>query len=251
MKPRVSRDRLVECALHLLQTHGLEALNARRLAAEIGASTMAVYSNFGGMAGLYEAIARESFARLARHLRESPRGDDPVADLLVQAMIYRRFALADPNRYHLMFGVSAPGTGPLIGREPSLDGGLTTLAEVNAAYGEVVEVVRRCMSAGRLRRDEPISVTGQMWSLLHGYMMLELAGVFGAGDEGVARVFAPAAVNLLVGLGGQRETTELSAFAALSRFERLQASMPPRAQRPPSGPEQPAARRGRRPRERQ
>lgn len=243
-----TRDRLVESALHLLEAHGLEALNARRLAAEIGASTMVVYSNFGGMAGLYEALARESFARLAHLLHESPRGDDPVADLLVQAMVYRRFALADPNRYHLMFGISAPGTGPLIGREPSIDGGLTTLAEVNAAYNEVVDTVRRCMNTDRLRQEDPVSTTGQMWSLLHGYMMLELAGVFGDGAKGVLRVFAPAAINLLVGLGGQREAVEHSALAAIPRFERLQASMPPEAPRPAAGPEQPAARRGRRPR---
>lgn len=238
----------MESALHLLETHGLEALNARRLAAEIGASTMVVYSNFGGMAGLYEALARESFARLTRYLRGSPRGDDPVADLLVQAMIYRRFALADPNRYHLMFGVSAPGTGPLIGREPSIDGGLGTLAEVNAAFGEVVETVRRCMSSDRLRPGDPVSATGQMWSLLHGYTMLELAGVFGDGAKGMLGVFTPAAINLLVGLGGRRDAVERSALAAIPRFERMQASMPPEAQRPATGPEQPAARRGRRPR---
>lgn len=243
-----TRDRLVESALHLLETHGLEALNARRLAAEIGASTMVVYSNFGGMAGLYEALARESFARLTRYLRESPRGEDPVADLLVQAMIYRRFALADPNRYHLMFGVSAPGTGPLIGREPSVDGGLTALAEVNAAFSEVVETVRRCMSTDRLRPDDPVSATGQMWSLLHGYMMLELVGVFGDGARGMLRVFAPAAINLLVGLGGRRDAVEHSALAAIPRFEAMQASMPPEARRPATGPEPPAARRGRRPR---
>lgn len=238
----------MESALRLLETHGLEALNARRLGAEIGASTMVVYSHFGGMAGLYEALARESFTRLARFLRESPSSADPVADLLVQAMIYRRFALADPHRYHLMFGVSAPGAGPLIDRAPATDGGLGTLAEVNAAFGEVVETVRRCMGADRLRRDDPVSTTGQMWSLLHGYMMLELAGVFGDGAKGMLRVFAPAAINLLVGLGGEREATEHSALAAIPRFEQLQAAIPPEAGRPATGPEQPAARRGRRPR---
>ena len=33
------------------------------------------------------------------------------------------------------------------------------------------------MNAGRLRRDDPKAVAAQWWSALHGYMMLELAGM--------------------------------------------------------------------------
>ena len=46
------RERLVEAGTRLLERDGPEALKARKVAAEIGVSTMAVYTHFGGMNGL-------------------------------------------------------------------------------------------------------------------------------------------------------------------------------------------------------
>ena len=54
------RERLVEAGTRLLERDGPEALQARKVAAEIGASTMAVYTHFGGMNGLLEAIIAAS-----------------------------------------------------------------------------------------------------------------------------------------------------------------------------------------------
>jgi AcrR family transcriptional regulator len=56
-------------------THGFSQLprarqrdSARKVAAEIGASTMAVYTHFGGMNGLLEAIIAASFERFGAAL---------------------------------------------------------------------------------------------------------------------------------------------------------------------------------------
>ena len=58
--------RLIETARRLLEAGGPEAVQARKLAAEIGASTMAVYTHFGGMAELFEALIRDGFMALRR-----------------------------------------------------------------------------------------------------------------------------------------------------------------------------------------
>jgi AcrR family transcriptional regulator len=42
---------------------------------------MAVYTHFGGMPKLIEAVMREEFARFAEHTRGVAHTDDPVADL--------------------------------------------------------------------------------------------------------------------------------------------------------------------------
>jgi AcrR family transcriptional regulator len=212
-----TRDRLVDAGLRVLTTSGPSGLNARRLAAEIGSSTMTVYTHFGGMPGLYEALARESFNRLGRELHDAPRSDDPVADLLTHALIYHRFVCADPHRYRLMFGASAPNAGPFPSDQSSRGDGLMTLAAVNVAFREVVHLVRGCMDAGRLRAGEPAMVTGQMWSLLHGFVMLELAGVFGGYAHGVGEVLAPASINLLVGLGDELDAARESVALAWCR----------------------------------
>ena len=101
------REQLVEGGIRLMEASGLQSLSVRNLAAEAGTSTMAVYTHFGGMTGVIDAIARETFVRFTRALTEVERTDDPVADFCVMGMRYREFALANPQRYQMMFGTSA------------------------------------------------------------------------------------------------------------------------------------------------
>jgi AcrR family transcriptional regulator len=95
------RERLIEAGIRLLEREGPQALQARKVAEEMGTSTMAVYTHFGSMTGLLDAIAGEAFARFAQALTEGPETDDPVADFFVMGINYRRFSLANPQRYKL------------------------------------------------------------------------------------------------------------------------------------------------------
>ncbi|HEX2212171.1 MAG TPA: TetR/AcrR family transcriptional regulator, partial [Mycobacterium sp.] len=80
---RVSaREALIQAGVELLERDGLTALSARSVATQAGTSTMAVYTHFGGMTGLLNAIAGEVFGRFASALTEPPVTDDPVADFL-------------------------------------------------------------------------------------------------------------------------------------------------------------------------
>lgn len=71
------RHSLIEAGVRILERDGLPALSARNVAAETGTSTMAVYTHFGGMTGLLDAIAGEVFIRFTRALTEVPETDDP------------------------------------------------------------------------------------------------------------------------------------------------------------------------------
>jgi Tetracyclin repressor-like, C-terminal domain len=99
---------------------------------------------------------------------------------------------------------------PPIGHDLTTEGTPTVLPEVNAAFDHVIQIVRRAMTAGRIRHDDIAAVAGQIWSMIHGYVLLEIAGVFGNDGNGVSRILARHAINLLVGLGDQRQAAELS-----------------------------------------
>src|SRR3954469_24336653 len=88
------RERMLEAAVRMLEDAGPEALQARTLTAEIGASTQAVYTLFGGMPGLFEALAAEGFARFARYVEEVPETDDPVADFFTKGAAFCDWAFA-------------------------------------------------------------------------------------------------------------------------------------------------------------
>ena len=181
---------LVEAAARVLATEGPAALTTRRLAREVGASTMAVYTHFGGMDDLVRAMVRAAFNRLATELDRVPHTDDPLADLAQLGLAYRRNAHADPHLYLAMFGPH-PDL-PYQPTEADRAHGLTT-------FTTLVRAVERCIQAGQLAPgpQSAEAIAAQIWSAAHGAVTLELAGFLD--DDGAT--FAATTLGLLAGLG--------------------------------------------------
>jgi hypothetical protein len=59
------------------------------------------------------------------------------------------------------------------------------------------------MAAGTIRAGDPDRVAQQLWAAMHGYVMLELAGLNLASSHPVEEVFRPLLTNLLEGLSTQ------------------------------------------------
>ena len=212
------REQLVEAGIQILEQDGLPALSARKLAVETGTSTMAVYTHFGGMAGVVDAIAREAFVRFTRALTEVEQTGDPVADFFVMGSRYREFALANPQRYQMMFGTSSPPS--LAGYRTDLTetGNPTGRAEWTASFEALRKMVRRMIAAGRIRDDGEAMISGRIWSIIHGAVMLEIAGFFGHEGHGITEILAPLFVDGLDGMGDDRERTNESLAAAALRI---------------------------------
>ncbi|WP_370481959.1 TetR/AcrR family transcriptional regulator [Mycobacterium sp. pUA109] len=195
------RERLIEAGMRLLETDGPEALQARKVAAEIGASTMAVYTHFGGMNGLLEAIVAASFERFGAALGSVPATDDPLADFLLQGYAYREFALADPQRYRLMFGLASPQ----LLRAPT-----TEMPVAAATFGQLVTALERILATGRIRADDAVDLAGRVWSVIHGVVLLELRGTFGHDGRALTHILGPMIIDMFVGMGDRREDAERS-----------------------------------------
>lgn len=219
---RSVRDELLHAAVDLLNTHGPDALQTRKVASAAGTSTMAVYTHFGGMRELIAEVANEGLRQFDVALTV-PQTDDPVADLMAVGGAYRRYAIERPHMYRLMFGsTSAHGINAPAGNVLTL-----TLAEVEEhepSFAHVVRAVHRAMLAGRITAcpaDDDASVVAtaaQFWALIHGFVMLELAGFYGgpsARDSAVLPVLAGMTTNLLVALGDTPEQVRQSQQAAI------------------------------------
>src|SRR5689334_2915927 len=94
------RTLLVERAAHMLRTR--EPITLRSLVAGTGVSTMAVYTHFDGMDGLWKALRQEGFTRLAARFALITPTDDPVRDLTALVAAYLRNALEHPDLYRVM-----------------------------------------------------------------------------------------------------------------------------------------------------
>lgn len=203
MSPRPAnadvRAALLESAARLLAEQGPAGLTTRRLAEQVGVSTMAVYTHFGGKDELLAAISVEGFLRLGRRLGRVRRTDDPVADLFELARAYRRNALANPDLYRVMFGAMPTST---MLRDEDVAMSLGT-------FETLVGAIERCMSAGRFSAGDPWLVAAQAWSAEHGVVMLELAGFF-AERATATQCFADLMYALAVGLGDRPEAASRS-----------------------------------------
>src|SRR5215207_4523550 len=205
MKP--SRDdqraRLIDAALLRLEESGPELLQARALTAEIGASTQALYSLFGGMPRLFEALVADGFRRLAEHVAAVPKTDDPVADFFSQGWAYGEWALANPQLYRLMYGHTGGDLRRHAGLEMNVTGAVASSPEAQTAINLMVRSMERVVASGRIRPVDPVLASGQFLSATHGYLLLAIAGVFAASDG--LHVARSTGVNLMVGLGDEAE----------------------------------------------
>lgn len=183
------RQRVLTCAMDQLAETGPAGLTARSLAARAGTSAPALYELFGDKAGIVRALYVEGFRMLGAELGAVREGEDPVADLWALATVYRRFlrgnhALAEVMCSH-PFTEFTPGPDELAATVP--------------VRNVLVQRVRRCIDAGRLRGDEG-DVADVFIALLQGLVFAEVAGRLGSSTEPVERRWRLAIGTMMQGL---------------------------------------------------
>ena len=138
----------------------------RSVVAGTGASTMAVYTHFGDMDGLWRAVRQEGFGLLAERLRAvpAPRTRSPMSRRSAPA--YAAHALAYPELYRVMFDAAADLDDP--------EAADTTLQLL-------VDAVARAREHGRLAAEtDPAQCATQIWVSGHGPLQLVVTGVLPA-----------------------------------------------------------------------
>lgn len=201
------RDALLEAAARILARDGSVGLSTRRLAKEVGSSTMAVYTYFGGMDDLVRAVVHEGFARLNTSMVAIGDSADPVADVVAHGRVYRWNAHQNPDLYQVMLG--------------SLNIAGFSLTDEDRLHGRyvldiLVASVRRCMAAGRFDAGDPELVAHQFWTALHGIVTLELGGyLFAPYDADTC--FDAQVHSMIVGSGDDSE----QAWESMRRSARI------------------------------
>ncbi|MEX5719913.1 TetR/AcrR family transcriptional regulator [Geodermatophilus maliterrae] len=177
------RRLLVERAARMLADR--EPVTLRALVEGTGVSTMAVYTHFGGMPGLWSAVRQEGFSRLTGRLAGVPHTADPVHDLAALGVAYARNGLAHPELYRAMFDAGAR---------------LADEAAAGAPFERLVAAVARARDEGRLAAPtDPRTLATQYWAAGHGLVSLVVQGVL-PGDV-LAPLSTATTVALLVAAG--------------------------------------------------
>ncbi|MDT0267427.1 TetR/AcrR family transcriptional regulator [Streptomyces sp. DSM 44915] len=154
------RSLLLDRAAQMLRTR--QPVTLRALVAGTGVSTMAVYTYFGGMDGLWKSLRQEGFTRLAAQLEAVRTSADPVRDLAALGAAYLVNALENPDLYRVMFDA---------------DFDLDDTGAADETLHRLVDAIDRAKADGRFHREvDPLELATQSWAIGHGLASLVATG---------------------------------------------------------------------------
>jgi AcrR family transcriptional regulator len=164
-----TRQALLAAAAHVMDSEGVPALTARRLADEAGVTTRAIYSLFGGMDGVLTELFRFGAEDMVARHEAVPRAADGAEEILPLALAYRAGARARPESYSLIYERCAPNFRPP-------EEAVALLWRCNT---RVEDAVRRALALRGMPTRDAERITRGLWGTVHGHASLELRGMLG------------------------------------------------------------------------
>ncbi|GFE89822.1 TetR/AcrR family transcriptional regulator [Steroidobacter agaridevorans] len=163
-----SRQSIIQCALHELESKGLSGFSLRAVGVAAGLSAMAIYRHFKNKEDLLRAVGEEAFAAYRQRVANIPEG--PIEEWLrLVGREYVEFALDDPGRFDACFV-------------------LKTQAEriypqdFRAGKSPVISLMAKKIEAaqatGQLNSGNALEIALLLWAQLHGLAMLHRSGRF-------------------------------------------------------------------------
>jgi AcrR family transcriptional regulator len=158
----LSQDVVVDAAVRIADSDGLETLTLSAVAAELGVQTPSLYKHVAGLPALRREIGLRAKHDLANVLGRATVGKARRDALLALATAYRTWANAHPS------SATAAQRAPLPGDEDDLE-----------ASAEVTRIVFAVLDGYGLSEDAVIDATRALRALLVGWTTLEAGESFG------------------------------------------------------------------------
>ncbi|AJE83787.1 TetR family transcriptional regulator [Streptomyces albus] len=201
------RAEVKERAWEQMAEAGASALSLNAIAKQMGMSGPALYRYFASRDDLITALIRDAYRSLADTVRTAyasgeGTGDAPLARI---AHALRGWALADPQRYFLVYGTPVPGYHAPEDITAIADEIMTTLldacpappADRPATPFETHLADHRQWAEGHPAPPAALRRALSFWTRLHGVLSLELAGHFGGMGLDPAQLFTAELDGLL------------------------------------------------------
>lgn len=166
---------MLDEAARITTEEGVEGLSARRLSTAVNTSTTAIYTLFGGMDGIRFALYRraaDSYYESMSALKYD--AENPLKFMDQVMLMYRRWALANPNLYNILFG----GALKLDHSMPESHGGVpqSDLQFAADLAKPPTQAVHRAIELGQLPipDDRVPTFLISSWACMHGLVSVEI-----------------------------------------------------------------------------
>jgi AcrR family transcriptional regulator len=162
--PRQGLDtqRVVEEAVRIADSEGLEAVTLARVAKDLGVQPPSLYNHVDGRAGLLRLLSLMSLRELADAFRDAAVGLSRGDALASIARAYRGYAKAHPGVYATTVWAPPPGD-----------------EELQAAARRVIDVIAAVLAGWGFEGEAMLHRVRVIRAALHGFVAIEAAGGFG------------------------------------------------------------------------
>jgi AcrR family transcriptional regulator len=162
-RSRLTRERVVQEALAVLDEEGIDALTTRNITQRLGVTQPAIYSHVATLAELRAEVAERGAAELSRVVRDAVGDSIGVDALRRMAYAYRDYVRRHPDRY--LVQMSSPPT-----------------SRTRAAVSRSAEAVRDVLRGFLLTEADVVRAHVAFRSAVHGFAHLEASGAAGTRD---------------------------------------------------------------------
>jgi len=156
-----ARQAILDAAEKLLTEQGAGGFSMRQLAAECGCTAASIYHYFSDKPGLIATVLDTRLEQLVGELLALPPSPDAVVTVREISKEFALFAQHNPGHYQLLV-------------EQERDN-----AEESPAHLRLVQIFGDAMQAliddGRLRAEDQEVLRQGVWSLIHGFILLQAA----------------------------------------------------------------------------
>lgn len=102
------REAIIQEAMTIIETSGIEKLSMREVSRRLEVSHQAPYKHFPSRDHILAEIVKRSFEDFAVHLDKCRHSPHPHENLAEMGRLYVQYALEHPLQYRLMFGTPLP-----------------------------------------------------------------------------------------------------------------------------------------------
>ena len=162
---RLDKNAVVQAAVDILNTEGVQALTLSHLAAKLGIQTPSLYNHIDGLTGLQQELAVLNARLLADRFSEAAIGKSGSELFMDVSQAFRAYVKEYPGLYMSMLRSS--------GTQQVLDPNLQQEEERTMKVGLAI------MASLGLQGEEAIHGLRAFRSMVHGFATLEVAGGFG------------------------------------------------------------------------
>lgn len=161
------RRRILDAAKQLFVKEGFDNVSMRRIAGKIEYSPAAIYRYFANKREILSVLREEGFARYVERQKMGVEAyPDPLERLREGGRGYIRFALSEPEYYHLMFSSSC--------EQVDMEGEWATSSI--ASYTNFKATAQECIETGYFGDVDVDTVVFGLWSGVHGLAHLISTG---------------------------------------------------------------------------